>query len=441
MAYKKRGRVALSGAGRATTRAQFTPDNQTIVPGDFRGSAREVAFFFPGQLGGEESPMSRALLIGVAALVAWAGVAAAAEIKPHSFTGLGHVPGGAYPSEARAVSADGSVVVGSSGSPDGQRAFIWTVSDGMTALEVPSGQLWTWANDVSADGQYVVGDAGSNFGLAAGWEGIRWHVGGGMDRFAVSGKGVWAKGVSADGSVVVGSAGDLAYRWTQAGGMEYIGTLYESLLNHRSYASAVSDDGGTIVGDSNGDDGYGNSQSSAFLWTRDEGMTPLLGAFTAAAISGDGKVVAGTLNYEAYRWTAEEGVVMLGTIAPYTRSLAQGVSGDGRRVLGYVTGEDDPGEAFIWEEGKGMRLLEDILVNDFGFGEELDGWTLTRAWAISQDGSTVVGRGINPEGQMEAFRAVLPEPATLALVAAGLAVALRRRRAWRRGRAARPSRR
>jgi hypothetical protein len=28
---------------------------------------------------------------------------------------------------------------------------------------------------------------------------------------------------------------------------------------------------------------------------------------------------------------------------------------------------------------------------------------------------------------MEAFRAVLPEPATLALVAAGLAVALRRR--------------
>jgi hypothetical protein len=170
-------------------------------------------------------------------------------------------------------------------------------------------------------------------------------------------------------------------------------------------------------------------------------MTPLLGAFTAAAISGDGTVVAGTLNYEAYRWTAEEGVVMLGTIAPYTRSLAQGVSGDGRRVLGYVTGEDDPGEAFIWEEGKGMRLVQDILVNDFGFGEELDGWTLTRAWAISEDGSTVVGRGINPEGQMEAFRAVLPEPATLALVAAGLAVALRRRRAWRRGRGAGPSRR
>ena len=276
----------------------------------------------------------------------------------------------------------GPVVVGSSGSPDGQRAFIWTVSDGMTALEAPSGQLWTWANDVSADGQYVVGDAGSSFGLAAGWEGIRWHVGGGMDRFAVSGKGVWAKGVSADGSVVVGSAGDLAYRWTQAGGMEYIGTLYDSLLNHRSYASAVSNDGGTIVGDSNGDDGYGNSQNSAFRWTRDEGMTPLLGAFTAAAISGDGTVVVGTLSCEAYRWTAEEGVVMLGTIGPYTRSFAQGVSGDGRRVLGYVTGEDDPGEAFIWEEGKGMRRVEDILVNDFGFGEELDGWTLTRAWPM-----------------------------------------------------------
>ena len=372
--------------------------------------------------------MSRILVIGVAVVVAWAGVAAAAEIKPHSFIGLGFVPGGSAPSEARAVSADGSVVVGSSRSPDGQRAFVWTPSDGMVALPVPSGQLWTWANDVSADGLYVVGDAGSNFGLAAGWEGIRWQVGGGLDRFAVAGAGVWAKGASADGSVVVGSAGDLAYRWTQAGGMEYIGTLYDGMLNHRSYSSAVSDDGNTIVGDSNGDDGYGNSASSAYIWTRAGGMAPLVGAMTAAAISGDGSVVAGTLNFEAYRWTAEEGVVMLGTIGPYTRSLAQGVSGDGRRVLGYVTGEDDPGEAFIWEEGKGMRLVRDILVNDFGFGDELDGWVLTRAWAVSEDGSTIVGRAINPEGQDEAFRAVFPEPATLALVALGGLALLRRRK-------------
>lgn len=367
--------------------------------------------------------MSRTLLLSVTVLAAYAAVAAA-EVKPHSFTGLGHLPGGSYPSEARAVSADGSVVVGSSGSPEGQRAFIWTVDGGMTALEVPTGQLWTWANDVSADGRYVVGDAGSSFGQSAGWEGIRWRVGGGMDRLAVSGKGVWAKGVSADGSVVVGSAGDLAYRWTQTGGMEYIGTLYDTMLNHRSHASAVSDDGRTIVGDSNGDDGYGNSAQSAFIWTLDEGMRPLLGAFTAAAISGDGSVVAGTLNYEAYRWTAEEGIVMLGTIAPYTRSFAQGVSNDGRRVLGYVTGEDDPGEAFIWEEGRGMRLVRDILVNDFGFGDELDGWTLTRAWAISADGSTIVGRAINPQGETEAYRAVLPEPATLGLLAAGLAMAI-----------------
>ncbi|MBE3068630.1 MAG: PEP-CTERM sorting domain-containing protein, partial [Planctomycetes bacterium] len=368
-----------------------------------------------------------ALLVGVAVMVAWAGVAAASEIKPHSFIGLGFVPGGSDPSEARAVSADGSVVVGSSGSPDGQRAFVWTLSEGMVALPVPTGQLWTWANDVSADGLYVVGDAGSSFGLAAGWEGIRWQVGGDLDRFAVSGEGVWAKGVSADGSVVVGSAGNLAYRWTEAGDREYIGTLYDSMLNHRSYSSAVSDDGDTIVGDSNGDDGYGNSAGSAYLWTREGGMAPLVGAMTAAAISGDGTVVAGTLNYEAYRWTAEEGLVMLGTTGPYTRSLAQGVSGDGRRVLGYVTGEDDPGEAFIWEEGKGMRLVRDILVNDFGFGDELDGWVLTRAWAVSEDGSTIVGRAINPEGKDEAFRAVFPEPATLALMAAGLAVALGRR--------------
>jgi len=48
-----------------------------------------------------------------------------------SFMPLGDLPGGEFYSEAHAVSADGSVVVGYSGSALGSEAFRWTREDGM----------------------------------------------------------------------------------------------------------------------------------------------------------------------------------------------------------------------------------------------------------------------------------------------------------------------
>jgi hypothetical protein len=66
----------------------------------------------------------------------------------------------------------------------------------------------------------------------------------------------------------------------------------------------------------------------------------------------------------------------------------------------------------------------------YGF-VELNGWTLTKAYAISDDGRTVVGRGYSPLGTDEAWRAVMaPEPCTVALLMAGggavLVLAVRR---------------
>jgi hypothetical protein len=65
--------------------------------------------------------------------------------------------------------------------------------------------------------------------------------------------------------------------------------------------------------------------------------------------------------------------------------------------------------SFIWEEGRGMRLLEEVLLTDYGFGQtgQLDGWQLGHASAISDDGTTIVGTGVNPQGQQEAWRVVL----------------------------------
>jgi probable HAF family extracellular repeat protein len=67
-------------------------------------------------------------------------------------------------SEARGVSADGSVVVGWAENAEGQkRAFRWTAARGMEDLNITyahlltdGSELWT-ANDVSPDGRYIVG--------------------------------------------------------------------------------------------------------------------------------------------------------------------------------------------------------------------------------------------------------------------------------------------
>jgi uncharacterized membrane protein len=109
-------------------------------------------------------------------------------------------------------------------------------------------------------------------------------------------------------------------------------------------------------------------------------------------------------------------------------SHALGASSDGSVVVGY--GNSDSGyEAFIWNATDGIRNLRDVLVNDFGLGPQLTGWTLLDARGISSDGLTIVGNGLNPSGDTEAWIATMPEPATICLLGLGSMVFLRRRKA------------
>jgi probable HAF family extracellular repeat protein len=380
----------------------------------------------------------------VATIVALAATHAAVA-KPHSFIVIDSSDGPGFNAEAVAVSADGSVVVGSCGTAAGvQRAFRWTQSGGTVLLDQPAGPTQSWATGVSGDGNTIAGYAGSNTSTRIGWEGVRWQPGGGIDALTSAGAGVWASGISADGATVVGTvqgigASDqsMAYRWTASGGMQQLGTLYDSLTTHASISRGISADGTTIVGDSNGTQGI-NSYGDSFRWTDGGGMTALGGAFTASATSRDGQVIVGaadtTNGLQAFRWTAADGIVFLGSVpghdpGQYT-SVALGVSGDGTRVVGYIEDQNtDLRQAFVWQADWGMRLVQDVLVNQFGFGDDLAGWSLTKVYAVSDDGSTLVGRGYSPEGVDMAFRAVFPEPATLTLLAlGGLGVVLRRRK-------------
>ena len=123
---------------------------------------------------------------------------------------------GGTASEARGVSADGSVVVGTSyNAANHERAFRWTAAGGMQNLGTLGG-TFSKSSGVSADGSVVVGFTrnAANQNRA-----FRWTAAGGMqDLGTLGGTSSGAYGVSADGSVVVGVASNAAgqgraFRW------------------------------------------------------------------------------------------------------------------------------------------------------------------------------------------------------------------------------------
>jgi hypothetical protein len=66
----------------------------------------------------------------------------------------------------------------------------------------------------------------------------------------------------------------------------------------------------------------------------------------------------------------------------------------------------------IWDTARGTHLLKDVLVNEHGLGDELAGWSLVSASAISADGSVIAGMGVNPSGKFQGWVVFIPEPGT-----------------------------
>jgi probable HAF family extracellular repeat protein len=244
-----------------------------------------------------------------------------------------------------------------------------------------------------------------------------------------------AEGVNGDGSVAVGwnyfngpcSSGEFGpvcdarftgFSWTGGGGLV-------PFLPATAIPRDVSGSGSVIVGD-----GVNGSHLEAFRYDTVGGFM-LLGRLTgharsdANAVSVDGSTVVGQSSvgntpWQAFRWTQAGGIQGLGNLGGGTAggSEAFGVSGDGSLVVG-TTPSDTGSTAFLWDEEHGMRELAQILSEELGL--DLTGWTLTRASDISADGSVIVGWGTNPNGDTESWIAVIPEPSTGWLVAAGLA--------------------
>lgn len=183
------------------------------------------------------------------------------------FIALGFLPG-KDSSGAHAISADGSTIVGGSNIAGGTiqnstEAYRWTKTTGMVGRGILSrAQMgvatFSSATAVSADGSVVVGLSISpeSAGSATPFEAFRWTAATGMRPLADLPGGAFtsrAIGVSGDGNIAVGSSHSAAasdrpeaFRWTNPGPM--VGLGFQPGGQMSSQANGISGDGMVIVG-------------------------------------------------------------------------------------------------------------------------------------------------------------------------------------------------
>jgi len=162
--------------------------------------------------------------------------------------------------------------------------------------------------------------------------------------------------------------------------------------------NAISDNGQVVVGSV-----LVNGVQKASRWSATDGLVLLgdlaSGESLANAVSSDGQVIVGQAfngsEIEAFRWTAGTGMVGLGVLSS-RGSAALDVSDDGSTVVGIDGGPARgcagfnctvvPGsqQAFAWRSGRGTELLP-----------RLPGQSLTEAFAVNGDGSIIVGRSFS----------------------------------------------
>lgn len=309
---------------------------------------------------------------------------------------------------------------------------------GFHALSVPGSQLVA----LSADGRTAAG------GLVGGPSGgFRWREDAPLQVLPAA---ISVRAISASGRYVAGSSADAAQRevatfWDDGVAHSIDGIPDGSVL---SVAYGVTDQprvAGTAVDTARG--------STAFLWSRNEGLHALASAGTssgASGISADGRRIFGWSERNATRqgvlWhqghaccvvdaasseiiaANRSGTLMLG-IAPddagndrpfcwlpdagasrapiaaaqdATRFVA--VSDDGRMLAG-ASGSGAQRVAVVWTDARGVERLDVFLAAEHIAVPQ--GWTLMAATAVSADGRRLGGFGLQ-DGRFDSFVIDLP---------------------------------
>lgn len=252
-------------------------------------------------------------------------------------------------SEAYGVSDDGTAVGLAYDETNNPIAFRWTAAQGMTRLTVNRPDTYSRANGISRDGHVIFGWNDQEDGFRSG---VIWIDGEPLDLTDAQGNPIGeAQAASGDGRVVVGAGyntanGNEAWRWTQATGVQPIGVLSAApgapkTLESRKPLLPVIDRGSPHAKLGEGIDGFFFAQAYAF------------------AVSDNGNVIVG------------------------------------------ASGTFPSRDATIWTPSTGMQYLADYAT---AHGVTIPAnWYLGTALAVSADGLTIGGWGVDASNNLDSF--------------------------------------
>lgn len=334
------------------------------------------------------------------------------------FMGLGFAPNGHCASYVGSISSDGSIVVGAA-ITDTFCACKWVGNQISIFNSLPTTQqALAFAYDVSADGSVIVGSSRVDQGDQA----CRWDNGvpTGLGELPGGDYNSIVRAVSDDASLLVGQS------WTgDAHDENYVRAVLwrDDVLDllpvptpeqPESIACGISSDGSVIVGSATivTGDGFEVTRwiddTAALLGDLPGGNVESL----AYGVSADGSVIVGygttELGREAAVWV-DGRIIGLGYLSETdTESRAYAVSADGRVVVG-VSGTTmfDDSDAFVWDSDNGMRSLRELLMIQYGIDEVAD-WSLgildiVPSVVVSADGTIIAGTGRNTDDRTEAW--------------------------------------
>jgi hypothetical protein len=299
---------------------------------------------------------------------------------------------------ARGISADGSIVVGSSVAVS---MFRWTRATGFVALPAYMNATDCAVSGISANGTYAVGNCMSQM-VAVRWMGTNAPASLGLPGGFMYGS---ADAASTDASVMTGfvdstTNGNHMGLWRNGAGPTF---LDGPTNTNNPRGVAVNGDGTVIVGYA-----YINASGSTlgFRWTQAGGATaiPFFSGDTyadATGVSSDGNKVVGSSMSGPYLYNASTGTITRVTYPGDTGGYGRAISGDGTTIAGNTS-------SGVWLSVNGgtPQLLGATLA---ALGVDLTGFSLTDVYYLSANGKVIVGNGFMQGGSSdEGWIVVLP---------------------------------
>lgn len=407
---------------------QFTVDAAGYEPLSYRWYKNGVALAESQTCTGVDTPTLVIANVGAADVAAYhcvvsnpAGATSSAVVtltlQSADFWPLGILPG-ATASAIAGITADGSVIAGSSGN----HPFIWSPTTGLKSLGLPAGATSGAAVGVALDagGRLVVPvNTNASTFKARTWIGTLSGSGSWSTLPRSAGREWTARGIGANasdlwivGSTLTGGDGGVsrdACRYVQSTGTTSTVLLPPGGHDH-SDLHAASDTGHFAGQYQHGGapptGGARNAMACTAGNTACEALHTLVGPPTssheavARTISRNGQVVAGWSNlepdlslYQPVIWNGSKEPMELPLPPGSVKGEVLALNEDGTLAGGRCLESDGTATAFLWDPDHGTRRLSSVLSDLYGL--DLAGWSLTEVQAISADGLVLAGNGVH----------------------------------------------